>query len=165
MSISFKDFLLEQAAKESAKAQANKSVVDDWRSSIDRLYDQIRGWLADSDPSGIIQIEQGERGVSEEGLGAYRVPTLSLRAFGKSVFVVPKAIHTIGTAHPPQKTVPERALGRVDITDEIRRFLLYRLRDEAGSDFWMINNSPSLGLKDRLLTQQTFEAALMSYFR
>ena len=165
MSITFKEFLREQAAKEKVAAQATKSVIDDWRSSVDRLYDQIRVWLADSDPSGVIQIERREHEVREEGLGTYRVPRLDLRAFGKSVGIIPKAIHTIGSARPPQKSVPERASGRIDITDEIRRYILYRLRDEAGSDIWMINDSPGRGLKDMPFTQEKFEAALLSYFR
>jgi hypothetical protein len=165
MSISFKEFLREQAAKEEASVQANKSVIDDWRSSVDRLYGQIRGWLADSDPSGIIKIEPSEHKVKEEGLGVYRVPRLDLRAFGKWVGIVPKAIHTVGSARPPQKSVPERASGRIDITDEVRRYILYRLRDEAGSDIWIINDNPLRGLADKPLTQQNFEAALMSYFR
>jgi hypothetical protein len=110
MSISLKEFLREQAAKEAAMARASKAVVDDWRSAIERLFGQIRVWLADSDPSGVIQIEQHEHEVREEGLGVYHVPRLDLRAFGKSVGIIPKAIRTIGTARPPQKSVPERAL-------------------------------------------------------
>jgi hypothetical protein len=140
-------------------------VVDDWRSAIDRLFGQIRAWLADSDPSGIIQIEEREHEVQEEGLGVYRVPRLDLRAFGKSVAIIPKAIHTIASARPPQKSVSERASGRIDITNEVRRYVLYRFRDDTGSDIWMINDRASFGEKERPLTQQVFEAVLLGNFR
>ena len=79
MSVTFKEFLREQATKEKATAQTAQAEINDWRSSIDRLYTQIRIWLADSDPGGIIQIERREHEVTEEGLGAYRVPRLDLR--------------------------------------------------------------------------------------
>ena len=100
MSITFKEFLREQAAT----VQASQAEINDWRISIDQLYAQIRIWLADSDPNGIIQIERREHEVKEEGLGSYRVPRLDFRALGKIVAIIPKAIHTIGLAQSPQNS-------------------------------------------------------------
>jgi hypothetical protein len=161
--ISLKEFLHEQAAKEKARALTSKAVVDEWRCAVQRLFGQIRGWLADSDPEGVIQIEQSEREVKEEALGIYQVPVLHLRAFGQWVGIIPKAIRTIGTARPPHKLAPVRALGRVDITDEIRRFFLYRFKADDGSDLWMMDDGR--GQEPKVLTQQDFETALMSYYR
>jgi hypothetical protein len=67
----------------------------------------------------------------------------------------------VGIAHPPQKAAPHRAAGRVDITDELRRYVLYRSQED-GRDVWVIDD---LGSGQKPLDQGTFENALMSYFR
>jgi hypothetical protein len=158
----FTQFLREQAARHEAVARAGKAVVDDWRMAIQRLFDQMRAWLRESDPDGIIKIEMRPHELAEEGLGRYLVPRMDLTAFGKWVGIIPKARNTIASAQLPQKAAPERALGRVDITDEIRRYVLYRFPQEGADDVWMFEDLRS---EPKPLEQQTFETALMSYFR
>jgi len=101
-------------------------------------------------------------GRSKPNVGRYQVPRLEIRAFGKWVGIIPKARKTIKTARPPQSGAPERATGRVDITDEIRRYVLYRIPAEGGES-WFIEG-PSLD-PGQPLTQEHFEEALMSYFQ
>lgn len=163
MSTIFTEFLREKAAKEEAVSAAGKAVVDEWRTAIERLFAQIRGWLADSDPDGIIEIKQGEQELSEEGLGRYRVPRLDLRAFDKWIGIIPKARQNVGAARPPQKSAPARAAGRVDLTDEVRRYVLYRYHEEGAEDVWLIDDFRWETPKP--LGQQAFEAALMSYLQ
>src|SRR5947208_1679715 len=139
MSTTFTDFLREQAAKHEAEIKAGKATVEEWRTAVEQLFQQMRTWLAASDPDGIIKIEQGQEEIVEPGLGRYKVPRLNLDVFGKGIWIIPKARKTVATAHPPQKAAPERASGRVDITDELRRYLLYRFRQHNG-DVWMIDD-------------------------
>jgi hypothetical protein len=162
MTTTFTEFLREQAAKQADEATAGKAIVEEWRTAIEKLFRQIRGWLSESDPDGIIQIEEGRHEVREKGLGRYQVPRLDLRAFGKWTGIIPKARNTVASARPPQKAAPERATGRVDMTDEVQRYVLYRFPKEGGGDLWMIDDLRS---EPRLLDQQAFEAALMSYLR
>jgi hypothetical protein len=162
MSTAFTEFLREQAAKQAAEAERGKGIVDEWRAAIERLFDRMRGWLAQSDPDHIIQIEERQQELDEEGLGRYRVPRLDLRAFGKWVGIIPKARNTVGTARPPLRSVPERAAGRVDMTDEVQRYVLYRFRREGVEDEWVIDD---LRAAQRPLDQPAFEEALMSYLR
>ena len=180
MSTTFKEFLRQQAEKQQAEATAAKAVVDEWRTSIEDLFNQIREWLKESDPEGVVEIEESQEDVREPGLGRYRVPRLTLRAFGKWIGIIPKARRTVGTAHPPQKSAPQRAEGRVDITDELRRYVLYRFQ-EGGGDVWLIDGvdigghdaSPKAPGETRYtrmseprpLDQEVFEKALMSYLR
>jgi hypothetical protein len=89
---------------------------------------------------------------------------VDLHAFEKWIGIIPKARKTIATAHPPQKSVPERAIGRVDITDEILRYVLYRFRQDDGSDVWLIDDLRS-EKNPKPFDQQAFEAVLMSYLR
>jgi hypothetical protein len=163
MSAPFREFLLQLAKKYQAEAEAGKAVIDEWRAAVERLFNQIREWLKESDPDGLIEIKQSEAEVNEPGLGRYRVPRLDLRVFGKWIGIIPKARRTVGTATPPQKSAPERALGRVDITDELRRYVLYRFR-EGDHDVWLIEQYIPTS-EPGLLDQEAFEQALMSYLR
>src|SRR6266404_6173797 len=135
MNATLKQFLHEQVAKN----QIGKAEIDEWRSAVERLFIQIRGWLKEADPEGVIEIDQTDEFVNEPGLGRYRVARLNLRVLGKWIGIIPKARRTIGTAKPPEKSAPARADGRVDITDEVRRYVLYRIR-QGEKDVWMIDN-------------------------
>jgi hypothetical protein len=161
MSNSFTDFLREQAAKHDAEAKANQSTIDEWRASVGRLFRQLRDWLSTSDPDHIIHAEEKDHEVTEPGLGRYAVPRLDLRILGKWIGIIPKVRKTIGTTRPPQKTAPERAAGRVDITDESRRYVLYRFA-EGGGDLWLIDDLRS---EPKPLDQAAFEEALKSYLQ
>lgn len=161
MSTTFTDFLREQAAQRKTEMAEREAVVAEWTESLRQLYAQIRGWLQESDPDGILSVKDGVWEVNEEGLGKYSVPCLDIRGLGRWVGIVPKARYTVATAHPPQKTTPERAAGRVDITNEVRRFILYRFHGEDG-DLWLIDDQKNA---PRVLDREAFEAALMSYLR
>src|SRR5437762_14207546 len=134
MSTAFTD-LLQQLAKKHQVEASPKAMIDEWRTAIEQLFNQVREWLKVSDPEGRIEIEQSEQEVREPGFYRYRVPRLNLYAFGKWIGIIPKARRILGTANPPQKSAPERAEGRIDITDELRRYVLYRFR-ENGHDVW-----------------------------
>jgi hypothetical protein len=178
MTTEFKEFLRQQAEKHQAEVEAGKATVDEWRAAIERLFAQMRAWLRESDPEGVIEIAEGKQDVTEPGLGRYRVPRLDLRVFGKWIGIIPKARKTVGTAKPPQKSAPQRAAGRVDLTDELRRYVMYRFQED-NRDVWLIDGLER-GYEEkawpgqvqyiprsepRPLDQEAFERALMSYLR
>lgn len=117
--------------------------------------------MKESDPQAVIEIDEKQQEITEPGLGRYYIPRLNLRAFGKWIAIIPKARNTVGTAKPPQRSAPERAAGRVDITDELRRYVLYRF-PEDGHDLWLIDDLES---EPKPLDQEAFENALMSYLQ
>jgi hypothetical protein len=160
MSTSFKDFLRERAEKYQAELRAGKAGVEEWRSAVERLFDQLRAWLTESDPERtIFEVKTNKQEITEPGLGHYRIPRLDIHAFGKWIGIIPKARKTVGRATPPQTSAPTRAAGRVDITDEIRRYVLYRY-SEDGRDAWVIDDLES---EPSRLDQAAFEKALKSY--
>lgn len=161
MTTTLKDFLREESAKREALLTANKSVIEEWRDGIERLFQQLQEWLAENDPGQVIQIRTLQKTISEPGLGEYSVPILDLHILGKWIAILPKARRTVGSAHPPKKQHPERATGRVDITDEGRRYILYRFPN-GDQDLWMIDDLRS---EPKVLDRATFEAALMSYLQ
>lgn len=158
---SFSELLQQRKESYEAEATKNKEIIDEWTDAIGRLFAQLKSWLTVSDPQGILQVDEVQTEVYEPNIGRYHAPRLNIRAFGKWVAVLPKARKTVGTARPPRAGAPVRATGRVDITDEIRRYVLYRF-DLNGQDSWCIEGFPSTTLQT--LTPELFEEALMSYF-
>ena len=148
--------LLQSKAEEARK---NKDVIDEWVDALEKLFAQLQSWLDVADPKKVLIVNKVMRDVSEPNLGRYSAPYLNINAFGQWVGVIPKARKTIKTARPPQSGAPERATGRVDITDEIRRYVLYRFSNDDGHS-WFIEG-PSQDIVP--LTQERFEEALMSY--
>jgi len=164
MSQSLKEVLKRKHDEFAEQDEKNKDIIGEWLIAVAALFDQLEAWLKVADPEGIIKADRGTREVNEPGLGRYKVADLSLRAFGSWVGVIPKARLTVKTAKPKQSAAPERATGRVDITDEIRRYVLYRFTDENGDDAWFMDDVAS---NDDLkpLTAERFESVLLSYFR
>ena len=58
-------------------------------------------------------------------------------------------------------SAPQRAAGRVDMTDELRRYVFYRF-EEDGRELWLIDDLES---EPKPLDQGAFEKALMSYLQ
>lgn len=172
MSIAFQEFLRHRSESQDAATKNAVPTINEWRSSVEALFLQIRDWLKVSDPTGLIEIDENLERINEPSLGLYSVSRLDLRAFGKWIGIIPKARKTIGTATPSPGKAPERAQGRVDITDELRRFILYRFR-EGERDVWMIDDMAERSWPGevrfvrgpQLLDQESFEKALMSYLQ
>jgi hypothetical protein len=163
MTTSLKDSLKQKATLYAAESEKNRAVIVEWRQAVDRLFTQLEAWLVNADPEGIIRHSRDPIEVTEPGLGQYTVSRLSLRAFGKWVGLIPKARKTVKRAAPQQKGAPEQSTGRVDITDEIRRYVLYRF-PEGSEDRWFIDDTAA-NSELQPLTAERFEAALLSYFQ
>lgn len=161
MSTSFTEFLREQAAKREQATAKRQEILSEWFDSLHRLYGQVREWLRSSDPDGILKLEDSRWEVREEGLGRYEAPRLDIKGLGRWVGLVPKGRYTVATAYPPQSSSPQRAAGRVDITNEVQRHVLYRFTTDTG-DEWVIDDQKT---PPRPLTQREFESVLMSYLR
>ena len=137
-------------------------MIDEWVKAIAMLFVQLRDWLATSDPEKILQVTESKIEVNEPNFGRYQSPRLEIRAFGNWVGIIPKARKTVGEARPPQSGASAHAMGRVDITDEVRRYVLYRFQSD-GEDSWFIEG-PTSDSPEKL-TREQFEKALMSYFQ
>ena len=163
MTTSLKDFLKQKATLYAAEDEKNRAVLVEWRQAVDRLYTQLEAWLVTSDPEGIIRPERDLIEVKEPGLGRYSISRLNLQAFGTWVGLIPKARKTGKRAPPQQQGAPEQATGRVDITDEIRRYVLYRFPDGTGERWFVDDTAANTDLQP--LTAARFEALLLSYFQ
>lgn len=157
MSQTFTEFLRDKAAKESGA----RATIDEWNESILELFSQLRSWLSSSDPDRILNVRQSEIRIIEPRLGTYTTHRLDIQGLGQWIGIIPKARYTIANAKPPHGSVPERATGRVDITNELKRFALYRFKD-GGHDSWMMSDLETEAVP---LDQAAFEKAIMSFLR
>lgn len=161
MASALTNFLRDRATEYALESEARLVKVAEWRAAVERLLALIQNWLKESDPDGLLKQEVNEWEVNEQGMGKYTVPRLDISGFGRLMWVVPKARNTIATAHPPQWKAPERAAGRVDLSNELKRYVLYRFKADP-DDVWMIDDLTT-GMK--LFDREQFEAALMSYLK
>jgi hypothetical protein len=163
MSTLLRDILKRKAASYAAESEKNRQEIEEWHTAVERLFTKLEEWLQAADPDGFIQRERSQIEITEPGLGRYRISRLNLQAFGKWVGLIPKARKTVKTAAPQQRGAPEQATGRVDITDEIRRYVLYRFGQ--GADTQWLMDDPATRSELQPLTADRFESALLGYFQ
>lgn len=125
-------FLREQAAKKKDQLAKHRAVLDEWHAALNRLYGSVREWVRDANPDGYLTVTVGKCQITEPVLGTYSAPRIDIHGFDQLAGFVPKARYTVGTAIPPQAPAPARAAGRVDFSDEVRRYVLYRLHSDTG---------------------------------
>jgi len=75
--LSFRDFLKAKADELGVRDRHRRR--GEWLGAIHRLLDQIRDWLRESDPEGVLDIEPYEVSRTEQDLGTYDAPALKIR--------------------------------------------------------------------------------------
>lgn len=123
---SFQEFLAEQAERlpmENSKAAKER---DDWVAAVNRLYDEVRSWLKQDDPQGLLTIEATNRELREEGIGSYDAPVLLIRLGPREVRLEPVARFVAGAASATGIVYLPRAYGRVDLTNRLEKYMIFR---------------------------------------
>ncbi len=159
--ITLAEFLREQGPKAKIEAAANAETIKEWRTAVEQLFQQIATWLHASDPENILGLQQDYIEVREPSLGRYQMPRLSLDGLKTWISIIPKARNTVGTVRLTPESGLIRATGRVDISDDSSRYVLFRVPVE-GKEIWMIVN---MGTEPKPFDQMTFEQILLSYLR
>lgn len=154
------EFLHKQAGTLKVKTEANRQTIAEWRGAVEALFNELRGWLTQADPEGVLLVEQGETEIDEPGLGRYRMPCLAVRAAERSVAIIPNCRFTVVSALPSLKEHPRRATGRVDMVGKLSKQVLFRLPGGEGHR-WFIDDSEAQKPLDRL----AFEEALVGFLR
>ena len=85
--LSFREFLKTKADEAGVKDRHRRR--SEWLDAIRRLFDQIREWLRESDPEGVLDIEPYEVSRTEPDLGTYDAPALKIRLGPGEVNVLP----------------------------------------------------------------------------
>jgi hypothetical protein len=155
---SLKEFLSEQAEKLKAEKSDAAKKRDEWVGAVDRLNDEIRGWLGQADPSHILEIHVQSYHLREVGIGAYDVDGLTICLGKTEVRTQPIARNVVGPHSATGVIEIKQAYGRVDLTDGLRKYMIFRVDREP--DRWTIIAQDDF--RALPFNQQTLERAFQS---
>ncbi len=100
---------------------------------------EIRGWLRQSDPDGLLDVESYDVMRTEGSLGSYDAPALKIHLGAVEVDVVPVSREVPFMAIKGASAAPTEFGGRIDITDGLRTYNVFRaIRDR--SDQWQVRH-------------------------
>ena len=156
---SLKEFLKEQAENLRTQEPERAKKRDEWVAAVDRLCNQIKEWLAQADAEKVLTVQGRSYERREEGIGSYTVSGISISLGPRHVDVVPVARKVVGPLSTTGVIYVPRAYGRVDLSNGLEKFMLFRVEREP-EDRWSIvgQDRPQM----ERLDQSTFEAAFQS---
>jgi hypothetical protein len=135
--LSFQEFLRGKAEAFGVRDRHRRR--SEWLDAIRRLFEEIRGWLRESDPEGLLDVEMYEVARTEPDLGTYEAPALKIHLGAVEVDVVPVSRKAPWTPIKGAVSEPSELLGRVDITDGFRKHNVYR-ETRGGKESWQIRD-------------------------
>ncbi len=148
----FQEFLHKKA--EEQRVISRRDLRDDWIDAVGRLVGQIREWLHEADPDGVLDRIDFPYDKAEKGLGRYKVDGLQINVGDLSVQVVPVARNVIGS--PRLAGEGAKLAGRVNITNGIKTYILRRVLSDSGESWEVADDH----LGAELLTRAKLESIL-----
>jgi hypothetical protein len=148
----FREFLKKKANDEAGPDRARRR--EEWLASVKALLTQVRDWLKESDPDGLLDVRTTVYERVEQELGVYAVEGLRIRLGEAMADVVPVGGNVAG----PVITREGSAMavrGRVDVTNGAEKYVLYRVGDDR--TLWQVVDQDG---RSSPLTQQQFEVIL-----
>ena len=128
--MTLKEFLVSEAEKLRSEQSEALSKRKEWIESVDRLIIHIKGWLEEADPQRILRIEDGPLRMSEQGLGPYEIPSLTMGLGPREVRIKPVARFVATPMRSTGVIFVPRVHGRVDMTDGLGKYLIFRVETE-----------------------------------
>lgn len=144
-SMSFREFL--KAKAEEYGVRDRHRLRNEWLASLNRLLDQLQGWLREADPEGLLDIVRYRVSRTERGLGTYDAPAMKICLGAGDVDIAPVTAgdfwlaFEVVTGPSESYSPPLRAphTGRVDMTDGYRKYNLFRELSDDGES-WFIRH-------------------------
>jgi hypothetical protein len=154
---SLKDFIASRAQKLRNEEPRTVQKRDEWISAVDRLNQQIRSWLSQADPDHeVLEVRELPCQLREEGIGSYDVRGLLISLGRREIRVEPIARHVAGPLSATGVIHVSRAYGRVDLTDGLQKFMIFRVEKDP-EDRWSIVEQD--GYRVNAFDQVAFEEA------
>lgn len=153
------DFLKQRADHLHASSSEKMKIQNEWIQAVNRLLTQIKQWLKDADQPGILNIFEESVDRRESGVGVYEVHSLRIRLEAQEVCVIPIARNVLGPVSSSGTIHKGKSFGRVDMTNGVSKFLLFRTEVEP-SDRWIIVDEDAYVPRD--LDRGSFDAAMQS---
>ena len=155
-----KDFLLAKADEYGVRDRIRRR--KEWLDAVRRLYEQLKTWMREADPEGLLDVVPYEVQRTEHGLGTFDAPALQV-CFGPAELSIEpmssgpsRYLFEVATGRDRSYTgeIAPRFQGRVDISNGLRKYNF--LREAARSEVWRTWDGKRL----EILDQARFEAIL-----
>ena len=154
---SLKEFIASHAEKFRNEQSQAANKCSEWVAAVGRLNQQITSWLSSADPDhAILDVRVTPYQLREEGIGSYVAPGLVITAGRRELRVQPVARCVAGPLSSTGVIHVNRAYGRVDLTDGLQKFMLFRL-EKVPEDRWSIIEQD--GFRMRAFDQAAFGEA------
>ena len=159
---SLKEFLESEAEKLRSEQAAALTERQEWIAAVERLLAQTKEWLGEADTKRILMVEETPIRIAERGLGTYEIPALTIGLGTREVRIKPVARHVLAPLRVTGRFQVPRAYGRVDMTNGLDRFMIFRTELEPG-DHWIITeeDEPLLERFER----ESFDSAFQSLLK
>jgi hypothetical protein len=156
---SLKEFLESEAEKLRSEQAEALTKREEWIASVGRLVARIKDWLGQADTKRILMIDETPLRIGERGLGTYEIPALTIGMGTREVRFKPVARFVAAPLRETGRMPVPRAYGRVDLTNGLDRYMIFRTWKEP-DDRWTIiqENGPLMEPFD----QDSFESAFQS---
>jgi hypothetical protein len=151
----FRDWLAEQAEREGS-AEQRRQIIEEWKDAVAELFAQMVRWLAEEDTHQVLTVETGLTHKEEEGLGPYDIAALRINLSARFVELVPLGRNVVGGIGK-KGDLGLRTEGRVDMRTRARKYVLYRVADEEGKR-WVIVDDDDDTIQN--LSKEAFVTAL-----
>jgi hypothetical protein len=155
---SFQQFLEEQATKVQSEKSKGLAKRHQWIESVERLKDRMKGWLGEIDPGKLLTPDESPTvWLNEVGLGRYQITGLTIWFGLREVRLEPVARNVPGSVATRGPIEIPRAFGRVDLTNGLDKYLIFRNAVEP-EDRWLILDEERH--EARPFDRQSFEDAM-----
>jgi hypothetical protein len=152
--LTFREFLDTKAKQQHQPERRQRR--EEWIAVVERLLSQLRGWLSESDPERILDVVPIKVQRFEQGLGSYDAWGLRISlGDGVPVHVTPIGRDSVGTVGL-HGNGGVRAEGRVDISNEFGRVILYRTLQDGKEQWYALDDR----FQPAPLERRKFEAIL-----
>jgi len=157
-----KDFIASQAQKLRNEEHQAARKRDEWVSAVDRLNQQIRSWLTQADPDHeVLEVRELPYQLRDEGIGSYEARGLLISLGRRQIRLEPIARNVAGPLSATGVIHVGRAYGRVDLTDGLRKFMIFRVERDP-DDRWSIIEQDGFRMQpfDQLAFEHAFKTLL-----
>jgi hypothetical protein len=117
--------------------------------------------LDEADSEKLLTVYDQEYERLEQGLGMYKVSGLNVGLGDSLVKIIPVSRNVVGFVVPQGGTQVEvRAAGRVDISDGIRKYTLYRTLSDGQEQWYALDERSRTTLLDRTRFEEIMQDLL-----
>lgn len=157
--MSLKEFLTSEAERlQSERSEAMKK-RDEWVEAVGWLFHQIEVWLGEADSERLLTYKRGHISLRETGIGAYDAPILLVELGTREVRIQPVARFVAGPLAATGAIHILRAYGRVDMTNGLEKYMIFRTQKEPDGPWIIIEED---GYRSQAFTKDSFESTFQS---